>query len=81
MLYTQIQPQSLFGSGEKRFLSIFTIYGHGSHLVQRCGTIWTSCLYSFNKTTIWNLVKIGQDVSEKTFKDCTIIYMYLAQGE
>ena len=33
------------------------------------------------KRPIWNLVKIGQDVSEKTFKDCTILYMYLAQGE
>ena len=29
---------------------------------------------------MWNLVKIGQMVSEKeTFKDCTILYTYLAQ--
>ena len=27
-----------------------------------------------------NLVKIGQAVWEKTFKDYTILYMYIAQG-
>ena len=30
---------------------------------------------------IWNLVKIGQAVSETTFKDYTILYMYTAQGK
>ena len=31
---------------------------------------------------MWNLVKVGQAVSEKiTFKDYTILYMYLAQGQ
>ena len=30
----------------------------------------------------WNLVQIGQGVSEKTFKDYTILYMYIiAQGQ
>ena len=30
----------------------------------------------------WNLVKIGQAVSEKkTFKDYEILYMYIAQGQ
>ena len=38
MLYTKIQPQSFFGSGEEEFLSVFTTYGHGGHLIQ-CGTI------------------------------------------
>ena len=31
---------------------------------------------------MWNLVKIGQAVSEKkTFKDYMILYMYVAQGQ
>ena len=30
---------------------------------------------------MWNLVKIGQAVSEKTFKDYKILYMYIAQGQ
>ena len=28
-----------------------------------------------------NLVKIGQAVSEKKFKDYKILYMYIAQGQ
>ena len=31
---------------------------------------------------IWNLVKIGQAVSEKkTFKDFKVLYLYIAQGQ
>ena len=30
---------------------------------------------------MWNLLKIGQAVSEKTFKDDKILYMYMAQGQ
>ena len=34
------------------------------------------------ESPMWNLVKIGQAVSkEKTFKDCDILYMYIAQGQ
>ena len=36
------------GSGEEDF-KCFTIYGHGSHLVQWCGTIRTKCQYLFNR--------------------------------
>ena len=28
----------------------------------------------------WNLVKIGQVVSEKMFKDFMVLYLYIAQG-
>ena len=45
MLYSKIQPQSFLSSGE----SVFTIYGHGSQLVQWCRTIWTICQYRFNR--------------------------------
>ena len=30
---------------------------------------------------MWNLVKIACMVSEKTFKNYTILYMYIAQGQ
>ena len=30
---------------------------------------------------MWNLVKIGQSVSEKTFKDYEILNMYIAKGQ
>ena len=31
---------------------------------------------------MWNLVKIGQVVSEKkTFKDFMVLYLYIAQGQ
>ena len=34
------------------------------------------------ESPVWNLVKIGQAVSEKkTFKDYDILYMYIAQGQ
>ena len=53
---------------------VFTIYGHGGHLVQWCGTI-----LCFRQKAPSNLVKINDAVSEKkTFKDNTILYMYIA---
>ena len=33
------------------------------------------------ESQMWNLVKIGQALSEKMFKDYTILYMYIAQGQ
>ena len=30
---------------------------------------------------MWNLVKTVQAVSEKTFKNYTILYMYIVQGQ
>ena len=30
---------------------------------------------------MWNLVKTAQAVSEKTFKNYAILYMYIAQGQ
>ena len=39
MLYTKIQPQRFLGSREEDFLSLFTIFGRGGHLVQWRGTI------------------------------------------
>ena len=33
------------------------------------------------ESPIWNLVKTGQAVSEKMFKDYEILYMYIAKGQ
>ena len=30
---------------------------------------------------MWNRIKIAQEVSEKTFKNFTILYMYIVQGK
>ena len=62
----------------RRFLSTFTIYRHGGHLNHS-----NKLSISFRqKTPMWNLVKSAQAVSEKkTFKDSTILYMYIAQGQ
>ena len=30
---------------------------------------------------MWNLVKIAQAISKKTFKNNTILYMYIAHGQ
>ena len=53
--------------------------GHGGHLVN--GAEPSEQLETDNTPStegpMWNLVKIGQAVSEKkTFKDYTILYMY-----
>ena len=32
MLYTKIQPKSFLSTGVEDFLSVFTIYGHGTIL-------------------------------------------------
>ena len=32
MLHTKFQDLKPLGSGEGRFLKVFTIYGHGGHL-------------------------------------------------
>ena len=36
---------------------------------------------SSTEGSMWNLEKTGKAVSEKSFKDCVILYMYTAQGQ
>ena len=72
MLYTKILPQSFFGSGDD--FQVFTIYGHGGHLVQLHGTFEQIGNTVSTKGPMWNLVKIAQAVSEKkTFKNYRIL--------
>ena len=44
----------------RRILSVFTIYRHGSHLVQWCETIWTNWQYPFDRRPN---VKSGENCS------------------
>ena len=43
-----------------RFLSVLTIYRHGSHLIQWWGTIRTNCQYPFDRRSH---VKFGENCS------------------
>ena len=68
VLYTKIQPQNVLSSGEKSFKS-FIIYGHaavlfsGAELFEEIGNTLST------EDPMWNLVKIRQAISEKTFKN------------
>ena len=65
MLYTKIQSESFLGSGEEDF-KCFTIYGHGSHLVQWLRTIQTKCQHPFDKRIH---VKSGENCSSSFRKE------------
>ena len=67
----------------RRFLGVFTIYGHDGHLVYNDAE-WFEQIDNMPSTEDpkYNLVKTGQAVSEeKMFKDYEILYMYIAQGQ
>ena len=42
MIPAKVQPQGILGSGEGRFLKVFTIYECGGHLGQRTVTIFSN---------------------------------------
>ena len=50
---------------ERRFLKVFTIYGHGGHLGQRTVTILAIFCYPYLRGSIWNLSKIGLEAPEE----------------
>ena len=50
MLYTKIQPQSLFGFCRRIFLDVFNIYGHGGQLDLRTEIICKIFQSSFNRS-------------------------------
>ena len=54
----------------RRFLKVFTIYGHGGHLDQRTVTILAIFRSPNLRRPIWNLSKIGSEASEeKSFEN------------
>ena len=60
--------------------SFFTMYGHCGILCKSVEPFEQIVNIPLTEGPMWNLVKIGQAVSEKeTFKAYTIFYMYIAQ--
>ena len=57
-------------------MDMAAILFNGTEPFEQIGnTLWT-------EGPMWNLVKVAQAVSEKkTFKNYTILYMYIAQGQ
>ena len=57
-------------------MGIAAILFHGAEPLKQIANI------PLTEGPMWNLVKIGQAISEKkTFKHFTILYMYTAQGQ
>ena len=82
MLYTKIQPQSVFGSEEENF-QVFLLYmGMAAILVNGAEPFEQIVNILSTGSHMWNLMKIAQAVSEKkTFKNIIMLYMYIAQGQ
>ena len=79
MLYTKIQPQSILGSGEEDFYVILPyicmvaiLFNSVEPFEQIVSTLSTD-------SPMPNLVKIAHTVSDKTFENYTILYMYIDQ--
>ena len=71
MLYTTIQHKLFLGSGEEDFWEF-----SGTELFEQIGNTLKT------EGPMRNLVKITQEVSiKKTFKNYTILYMCIAQGQ
>ena len=75
MLYTKIQPQSLFSSREEDsvlpYMGMATILFNGAEPFEQIVSILST------EGPMWNLVKIVQAVSEKTSKEFMVWYIYL----
>ena len=79
MLYTKIPPKSFLGSGEEHFQE-FLPYMDMVAILCNCAEPFKHIGNTLS--TEWYLVKIAQAVSEnKTFKNYTILYMFIAQWQ
>ena len=77
MLHTKFQNHWPSGSGEKRFLKVFSIYSLGSHLGHVTLTIYINFLSSFPRMLHMKFGLIGQAVSgEKMFHYYGNIHVY-----
>ena len=69
MLHAKIQDHRTSRVGEKDFLKVFTIYGHGGHLCYVTWTIYINFCSPFPRRLHIKLALISQVVSEeKTFE-------------
>ena len=65
----------------KRFLSVFSPYMGMAAILFSGAEPFEQIVISLTEGPIWNLVKIGQTVSEKIFLDFSTLYMYKAKGQ
>ena len=65
MLHAKFQDHRSFGSGEKYFKKVFTIYGRGGHLCPVTWIIYINFRSPFQRRLHLNLALIGQAVSEE----------------
>ena len=56
-------------------MGMAAIFFHSSEPFEQIGNILLT------EGPMWNLVKIAQAVSEKTYKNYTTLYMYIVQGQ
>ena len=81
MLYTKIQFQSFLGSREE-YCSVFLPYtGMTAILFSGTEPLEQTVNTLSTEGPMCNLVNIAHAVSEKKFKNYTILYMYIAQGQ
>ena len=66
MLHTKFHRNRTNGSLKQDFLSIYTIYGHGSHLGHVTSIMLINFSFPCTKNSIQNLVENGPVVSEKS---------------
>ena len=76
----KIQSQSFLGLREDiqeilPYIDMVTILLNGAEPFEQIGNTIST------EGPMWNLVKIAQAVSQKTFKNYTILYMYIAEGQ
>ena len=77
----QIQPKSFLGYRDEDFwMSFLTIYVMAVIVFSGVESFEQIVNMPLTEDLMWNLVKIGQEFSEKTFKDYMILYMCIAQG-
>ena len=82
MLYTKIQPQSILGSG-KEIVLVFLPYMGMAAILFNCAKQFQEIVnIRSTEGSVLNLMKISQTITEKkAFKNNTILYMYIAQGQ
>ena len=66
MLYTKVRRNRPTGSWKEEFLSVNTIYGHGSHLSHVTSIMLMNFHFLVHKAYLQNLVENGPVVSEKS---------------
>ena len=64
-LYKKFQGCLFLGFGEEDFLGVFTMYGHGGHLVSRLRPFEQFFVLLIPGGSVWNMVTIGPRVSEQ----------------